>query len=425
MNSTIFNPKVAAQLFDDLRGTSKPKERVALLKGAFAQDDSIKWLLLQHSHPYIQFYITECPTERPDAPRSEFLDEDIPTFDKFVLLASRLSRRELSGHAAQRAVHDFFSICNAAEEKVYETVLFRKPLNVAASLLNKACPNLIPKFKLMLADNKIIKIPDVRFPVEAQPKLDGFRAVHHPQQGFIGRNGQPIKNKKIHEVFEKLRTSGYVFDGELYSHELSFNEISSCLRSEDGPVQDIHYCVYDAMHLIDWESHLCGEEYSSRLAKVYELVQKFRSPSLDIRAVSSTTIRTVEDLEKFYQSQLEDDYEGAMVKSLNGLYQWKRVTLKSGIMAKIKPHKDYDGKIVAFEEGTNKNVGKLGAMLVQVKGIQEPVGVGTGFSQAQRVEFWAKRDELLGQWIRFRATEVTQGSKSLRFPRFKGIRDPK
>lgn len=418
-----FNAVEVHHLFQTLRCTTGTGDKLTLLEKALDSSE-VRELFKLHAHPYIQFYITEVPSARPSYPSTEFARKDAK-YTQFLSLTDQLSKRTLSGHAAQAAVWDFFATCDEAEADVFKTVLFRLPLNVAVGLLNKAFPNLIPKFQLMLADNKIAKIAEVRFPAEAQPKLDGFRAVHHPQQGFIGRNGQLVKNEQIHKVFSNLRSSGYVFDGELYSHELSFNEISSRLRSEDGDVCDIHFCVYDAMVQRDWDNRDCAHLYADRLAMAAEFVRAYRSPTLDIRLIDTATVRSASELEKFYAAQLEKGYEGAMIKDSNGRYQWKRVTLKSGIMSKLKPHSDYDGKIVGYEEGTNKNKGKLGALIVEVAGIANPVGVGTGFSQAQRSQFWAQREALLGQWIRFRATEVTEGGESLRFPRFGGIRDPK
>ena len=60
-----------------------------------------------------------------------------------------------------------------------------------------------------------------------------------------------------------------------------------------------------------------------------------------------------------------------------------------------------------------------------IKGIDDGrdirVNVGSGLSDADRDEFWAVRDTLLGNVVEVAADAVTQnqdGSYSLRFPRF-------
>jgi DNA ligase 1 len=68
-------------------------------------------------------------------------------------------------------------------------------------------------------------------------------------------------------------------------------------------------------------------------------------------------------------------------------------------------------------------VGRLGAFVCsgQDDGKQITVNVGSGFSDDNRIEFWASRDSLVGQVVEVRADAITQnqdGTYSLRFPRF-------
>jgi DNA ligase-1 len=49
------------------------------------------------------------------------------------------------------------------------------------------------------------------------------------------------------------------------------------------------------------------------------------------------------------------------------------------------------------------------------------VNVGSGFTDAQRDEFWTNKETIVGQVIEVRADAITQnqdGTYSLRFPRF-------
>ena len=79
------------------------------------------------------------------------------------------------------------------------------------------------------------------------------------------------------------------------------------------------------------------------------------------------------------------------------------------------------------EEGTGRNVGRLGALVCtgQDDGKDITVNCGSGFSDDNRIEFWNSRSKLLGQIVEVRADAITQnqdGTYSLRFPRFKGFR---
>jgi DNA ligase-1 len=97
---------------------------------------------------------------------------------------------------------------------------------------------------------------------------------------------------------------------------------------------------------------------------------------------------------------------------------------------KLKPVYDYDLKVVAVEEGTGRNVGKLGALVCEGTDDDRLIrcNVGTGLTDAQRDDYWTNRSVIIGQTAVVLADAVTQnqdGSYSLRFPRFKTFRDDK
>ena len=97
-------------------------------------------------------------------------------------------------------------------------------------------------------------------------------------------------------------------------------------------------------------------------------------------------------------------------------------------MLKAKPFIEVSLKIVDTEEGTGRNVGKLGALICEGKddGKFIKVNVGSGLSDDQRDSFWAVKDTLIGEIAEVRADAITQNQDSddysLRFPRFKTFR---
>jgi DNA ligase-1 len=90
---------------------------------------------------------------------------------------------------------------------------------------------------------------------------------------------------------------------------------------------------------------------------------------------------------------------------------------------KWKPTITVDLNITGVEEGTGRNVGRLGALICEGvdNGRDIRVNVGSGLCDSDRDEFWAVRDELHGRVVEVEADAVTQnqdGTYSLRFPRF-------
>ena len=116
---------------------------------------------------------------------------------------------------------------------------------------------------------------------------------------------------------------------------------------------------------------------------------------------------------------IDGGYEGIMIKDPKAPYECKR----SHAWLKLKPFIEVSLTVVAVEEGTGRNVGKLGAVVCE--GVDDGksirVNVGSGFSDSDRDTFWTDREALIGQIVEVRADAITQnqdGSYSLRFPRF-------
>jgi DNA ligase-1 len=110
-----------------------------------------------------------------------------------------------------------------------------------------------------------------------------------------------------------------------------------------------------------------------------------------------------------------------MIKDTDAPYECKR----SHSWLKAKPFIEVSLKVISTEEGTGRNVGKMGALVCEGldDGKMIQVNVGSGFTDQQRDDFWNCRAD--GHIVEVRADAVTQnqdGTYSLRFPRFKTFR---
>ena len=97
-------------------------------------------------------------------------------------------------------------------------------------------------------------------------------------------------------------------------------------------------------------------------------------------------------------------------------------------MVKAKPFIEVTLKVVSVEEGTGRNEGRLGAIIVEGEddGYNYHLNCGSGFTDSQRDQFWTDRANLIGSLVEIRADARTQSQDSdtysLRFPRFKTFR---
>jgi DNA ligase-1 len=145
-------------------------------------------------------------------------------------------------------------------------------------------------------------------------------------------------------------------------------------------------------------------------------------PNITVVGQELVDLQTSEGQQRFKeinQSAIDGGYEGIMIKDPAAVYECKR----SHAWLKLKPYIEVSLTVIATEEGTGRNVGKLGALICEGEddGRNIRVNVGSGFSDADRDSYWHADDKVIGQIVEVRADAVTQnqdGTYSLRFPRF-------
>jgi DNA ligase-1 len=138
-----------------------------------------------------------------------------------------------------------------------------------------------------------------------------------------------------------------------------------------------------------------------------------------------------------------------MVRSLTAPYKYGRSTAKEGGLVKVKRFEDSEALVVGVEErmhnGNEATVdhlghtkrsthqanktgrGDLGALVCILdphSAINVRFNVGSGFTDAQRAELWAIRDQLPGRIVKFRHFAAAGVVEAPRFPVFIGFRHP-
>ena len=166
------------------------------------------------------------------------------------------------------------------------------------------------------------------------------------------------------------------------------------------------------------------KDQETRSLYVYEWHKKHKAdlPNVAVVGHELVDLDTPEGSKRFKeinQMAIDGGYEGIMIKEPTAPYECKR----SHAWLKLKPFIEVSLTVVAVEEGTGRNVGKLGAVVCE--GVDDGksirVNCGSGFSDSDRDTFWNDREALIGQIVEVRADAITQnqdGSYSLRFPRF-------
>jgi len=366
------------------------------------------------------------------------------SWDNFKQLAESLYRRELTGHAARDAIKLAVDVATKDQwNGFYRRILIKdlrcgvseKTVNSVAKKSKKP-EYAVPVFEVMLAHDGANHESKITGKKLVEPKLDGVRVLtvvdfESRTVTQYTRNGKELVNfphivKAFEDNIDNFARS-YVFDGEVVSK--SFQDLMTQVhRKSDVQAQDARLMLFDIVPLVEFKR---GESVMGQRRRTAFLKENFSKIFTDSGCIEIVPQKEFDldvftdeiEFKDFNKAMVEQGYEGIMIKDPNGKWEGKRSTA----WLKQKPFLEVSLAVVAVEEGTGRNEGRLGALICEGEddGKTISVNVGSGLTDAQRKEFWADTEALIGQVVEVRADAITQnqdGTYSLRFPRFMRFR---
>ena len=353
------------------------------------------------------------------------------TWLEFKELVRQLEHREATGNTAKQMVQQACDESNKDQWNDWYRRILIKDLRcgVTHKTINKHSTMKVPVFECMLADDSKKHEKKMVGEVLVEPKLDGVRVVaildvDRDEVKMYSRNGKELYNfpkivAQLDSMLDQMPES-MVFDGEVMSDDFQtlMREIH---RKEGAKTDDAILNVFDCLPLIDFMDGGCGLTITKRK----QMLEDFDYPE-NIRLVEYVKMNlSDEDGQKQFADYnklcIDKGYEGIMVKPIIGSYECKR----SSLWLKVKPFIEVSLTVKDVEEGTGRNAGKLGALIVEGTdgGKFIKTNVGSGLTDADRDTFWKAKDKLIGQIVEVRADQITQNQESndewsLRFPRF-------
>jgi DNA ligase-1 len=397
-------------------------------------------------NPFITFGVRQVPDT------VGITDAENP-WDEFNELMLQLSQRRLTGHAARDAIQITAERFDSDEWNIFLAPVLRRDLRAGISdkTINKICKKTeyeIPIFGCQLATNSEGR-PEMKGVKRLEPKLDGVRMllmVIPSDTGDItticfSRNGKQFDNFghieeqvrnnwiKIARGHQNALINGFVLDGEVIGN--TFQELMRQARRKDNvQADDSVFNIFDIIPLSDFrEGH-----WNAQLRKRIDILEHIRHvvdnmPNVELLPhimVDLDTAAGKDQLERYAKDNVNAGFEGIMIKELEAPYICKRST----DWMKWKPTLTVDLEVVGVEEGTGRNLGRLGALVCHGidDGKEITVNVGSGFSDVDRDDYWANRNLVIGRTCEVLCDVITQnqdGTYSLRFPRFVRFRDDK
>ena len=368
-------------------------------------------------------------------------------WEVFKALAEKLNKRELTGHAARDAIELVMSSATAEQwNGFYRRILIKdlrcgvseKTVNSVAKK-NKYGKYMVPVFTCQLAHDSANHEKKLVGEKMLEVKLDGVRtlAIAYPdgKVDMFSRNGKEFTNfghiqEEISAVV-KQDPPPYplVLDGEVMSENFQDLMIQEH-RKGSVDAKDAVLHLFDFIPLEEFTKVGWDKTQTMRTAMLKAWYQKHETnlnavTVLDHEIVNLDTPEGQTTYTEVNKRAVEGGYEGIMIKDLNAPYECKR----SHAWLKLKPFIEVSLEVKATEEGTGRNVGKLGALICEGldDGKKIKTNVGSGLSDDNRDKFWQNKDKLIGQIVEVRADAITKNQDSadeysLRFPRFMRFR---
>jgi DNA ligase-1 len=371
------------------------------------------------------------------------VDGDGLAWANFKTLAELLNRRELTGHAARDAI----KLCMGTATKRQWNQFYRRILikdlrcGVSEKTVNKVAKNFpqytIPIFECQLAHDSANHEKKMSGKKQIEVKLDGVRVIAvvrvDGRVELFSRNGKEFHNfghiaDEISKVV-KFDPPNYdlVLDGEVMS--ASFQDLMKQVHRKDNVTAgDAVLHLFDMCPLEDFQKGIWKKPQSIRSLMVQAWVTKHVAflPHVQCLDWETVDLDTPDGQKRFIdlnKQAVDGGYEGVMIKDVDAPYECKR----SHSWLKAKPFIEVSLDVIAVEEGTGKNAGKLGALVCE--GVDDGkairVNVGSGLTDEQRDSFWQLKRDCIGMVAEVRADAITQnqdGTYSLRFPRFMRFR---
>ncbi len=299
--------------------------------------------------------------------------------------------------------------------------------------------------KPMLASD--YKESKVKFPVIAQPKIDGVRGLNMLGP-LTGRSLKTHANRYTTELYSHSCLLG--FDGELAAQSETHPDLCRITSSALSTIEGQPYTVWWLFDYVVEETK--DLPYSARYdmlkLRVTQLCgdMRLRNITSRLRIVPSVLCNTLEELLELDAAWLDMGFEGTILRDPDGLHKQGRSTVTEGGLLRIKRFIQEEAEVLDFLEGeTNNNEaqinelgqtfrsthkenmtpnGQVGKMLCRNTKDGKPVTVSPGrMTVEDRVKYFDNPSLLIGKIIKYQ--HFPKGVKDKpRFPTFQTIKAP-
>lgn len=416
--------------YQEMISTNSQTEKKAILK-KWLSDSEIRVFLKIMLNPYLTFGVTANGLKSKNGVLTSRHS------GLLIDLLEGLASRKYSGNIA-------ISLCNSVlvmhpQHRNLLYLIFDKDLKIGIdTLIHKVEEGFVPKFDVALAQkyddsDKTKKLLQQNEYVIMR-KLDGVRCICRKENGILtyrSREGREYTQlDRVTEALTDIMPDNTVFDGEICvledSGKENFKEAVSQIRRKDFTMENPHFKIFDFMSTAEFDAGESKARFTNRLLGAIDVIGEKKTKEF---SVISAVAYNARNFEKALDIASNKGWEGLMLRADTG-YKSGRST----DMLKVKKFVDAEYLIEDILPTTKQMLNVLtgrmmdvicaGHVVIRHKG--NAVGVGSGFTDEDRISIWKNRAANLGRKITvkyFEETKDVKGNVSLRFPTFKGFRD--
>jgi len=273
---------------------------------------------------------------------------------------------------------------------------------------------------------------NINYPAFVQRKFDGVRCMARiegdgvtlkSRKGKLFPHMNHIRNEIIkqnskwlnqHINNREYRHPNYIIDGELYSDEMTFQELVGLVKRERFKEGDdelrlkIKIRVYDCVNLDDLDM-----PFTDR----YTMVSNITNGASYLSKVENFEVTEESQIRPLEARFLAEGYEGAIVRNKAGKYALGK---RSADLQKVKTFFDNEYEICGYQEGTGNDSGTVIWSCQTEDG--QVFKVRPRGTREDRIEWFNDGDSYIGSMLTVRYQELTDDGIP-RFPVGIAVRD--
>lgn len=253
---------------------------------------------------------------------------------------------------------------------------------------------------------------DIVYPCYAQPKLDGVRClakkINDSTIKYYSRMGKEFTTLE-HLTSQLLRIMrvDQVLDGEIYSHDHTFQEMIRLVKKERPDTSSLKYHVFDVVDI----------ENTFEYRFMDKLEEIFDHDAPDIEIVPTESVASEDKIKELHEEYVSEGYEGLILRNSDGMY---KLNGRSKDLQKYKEFQDEEFEIVGGQPSTGTEEGCVIFTVKNKKG--QTFAVRPRGSFELRKQWMDSLDSLIGKQLTVRYQEYSDDGIP-RFPVGISIRD--